>query len=408
MKRSSRFASTSLLVALGSIVALGAQALLGLAMLRFFTPHAAGGFAVIAQMGFFWVILSLSQGHLQLLADAHRPAGETLRTVLRSSLWRWLCLLPLVGLAAWLSDMAAPVIAVSWAALLALLQLTWYLAQPWVLRTATPAAAAMVRAAPPVVALVLTVTAARAWPADSPHGLLVAAACGYGVGALWLLSAGRPPSDSSLLSSTETPAVAQADSRSAGLRLAHTATDAVVGAALLLVWQRLYGLTDASYLAMLQRLLGFIPVIVHTAWTQVLLAHVQRARWRSLAIGTAGAAAVSLSGWMGSLVLDKTTLAVNWLGMGAYILPVVLWQASTCLSAALSHRPFQHERENQLSWLAIGLQCLQVIVLTAPFWTPWNWTTQSHLWWLAGTSAAGQLALTAWMMALPLRRTRHH
>ena len=82
-----------------------------------------------------------------------------------------------------------PFTVMGWAALLALLQLAWYLAQPWTLRTASPLSAALVRAGPPVVALVLTVTAARAWPAESPHGLLLAAACGYAVGALWLRSA---------------------------------------------------------------------------------------------------------------------------------------------------------------------------------------------------------------------------
>jgi hypothetical protein len=126
---------------------------------------------------------------LQFLADAHHPPDAALRAVLRSSLWRWLGLAPLVALAVWWSAMATPFTVMGWAALLALLQLAWYLAQPWTLRTASPLSAALVRAAPPVVALLLTVTVARAWPAESPHGLLLAAACGYAVGALWLRSA---------------------------------------------------------------------------------------------------------------------------------------------------------------------------------------------------------------------------
>ena len=41
-------------MALGSMVSLAAQALVGVAMLHFFTPQAAGGFAITAQVAFFW------------------------------------------------------------------------------------------------------------------------------------------------------------------------------------------------------------------------------------------------------------------------------------------------------------------------------------------------------------------
>lgn len=403
MSQPSRFASTSVIMALGSMVSLGAQAMLGVAMLHFFTPQAAGGFAIIAQVAFFWASLSLAQGPLQFLADAHRPPNAAMRAVLRSSLWRWLVLLPWVALAVWWSAMAVPLTVMGWAAVLALLQLGWYLAQPWALRTASPASAAVVRAAPPLVALLLTATAARTWPADSPIGLLLAAACGYAVGALWLWSARHPAAEAHTLhhcNAAEPSTTAQADRRSTSLRLAHTAVDAIAGTALLLVWQRLHGLADASYLAMLLRLLGFIPAVVHTAWAQVLLARVQTARWQSLAVGTAAGVAAALAGWVGTVVLDFTSLATAWRGMHSYILPLVLWQGSACISAALSHRPFQYAKERQYSWFAMGLQALQLIVLAAPAWLPWGWTTEAHLWWLAGTSAVGLLALAMWMLAL--------
>ena len=68
---------TSLLLALASLGALGAQALLGLALVRFFSPEAAGRFAVVAQIAFFWITLALAQAPLQFLADAQRPqAGQ--------------------------------------------------------------------------------------------------------------------------------------------------------------------------------------------------------------------------------------------------------------------------------------------------------------------------------------------
>lgn len=406
MKQPSRFASTSAIMALGSMVSLGAQAVLGIAMLHFFTPQAAGGFAVIAQVAFFWVSLSLAQGPLQFLADAQRPPHAAMRAVLRASLWRWAGLLPVVVLAVWWSAMATPLAVLAWAAVLALLQLAWYLAQPWALRTAPPVSAALVRAAPPTVALLLTITAARALPADSPHGLLLAAACGYAVGALWLRHAlqpeSEPPAAPNREATTRVPNT-QADGRSASLRLAHTAVDAIAATALLLVWQRLHGLADASYLAMLLRLLGFIPAVVHTAWAQVLLARVQTARWQSLAVGAAAGAAAALAGWAGAVVLDATSLATAWRGMHSYILPLVLWQGSACISAALSHRPFQCAQERQYSWFAMGLQILQLIILALPIWLPGLWNTERHLWWLAGTSAAGLLALAAWMLALRQR-----
>ena len=65
---------TSLLLALASLGALGAQALLGLALVRFFSPEVAGRFAVVAQIAFFWITLALAQAPLQFLADAQRPA----------------------------------------------------------------------------------------------------------------------------------------------------------------------------------------------------------------------------------------------------------------------------------------------------------------------------------------------
>ena len=53
MKQPYRFASTSVIMALGSMVSLAAQALVGVAMLHFFTPQAAGGFAIPAQVAIF-------------------------------------------------------------------------------------------------------------------------------------------------------------------------------------------------------------------------------------------------------------------------------------------------------------------------------------------------------------------
>ncbi len=370
-----------------SLTALAAQALLGAAMLRFFSPAAAGHFAVVAQVAFFWVSLALAQSPLQFLADAHLPPRQALRAALRASLLRWLLLLPLVAAAVWWSDPEQPLATVlAWAALLALLQMGWYLAQPWALRTASPASAAGARAAPPLLALALAAWFGMRWNADNATGLLAAAAGGYALGTLWLLHGSHidhPPAS----------ATGQADGRSALLRMAHTVMDAVAGVALVLAWQRQHGAAEASYLAVLLRLFGFLPAIVHAAWAQVLLAQAQPSRLKSLGVGLAAALLTGLIGWVGAAMLQSTPIARSWQGLQPYILPMVLWQGSACIFAALSHRPFQQGQARRYSLLTMGFNTLQLAVLLAPL----GWAPQVHLWWLAGLCATGLLALSAWM-----------
>lgn len=378
---------TSLLMAGASLIALIAQALMGAAMLHFFTPTAAGHFAVVAQVAFFWVTLALAQSPLQFLADAHLPPQRALRAALRASLLRWILLLPLVAAALWWSSPVLPLTTVvAWAGLLALLQMGWYLAQPWVLRTASPMSAACVRTAPPLLALALAAGLGMRGNADNATGLLAAAACGYAVGALWLLHGSRtdhPPQS----------AARQSDGRSALLRMAHAVMDAVAGVALVLAWQRQHGTADASYLAVLLRLFGLMPAIVHAAWSQVLLAQARPSRLKSLGVGMGAALVTGLIGLGSAAVLQTTLLAPTWQGLLPYILPIMLWQGSACIFAALSHRPFQQGLARRYSLLTIGFNIMQIMVLLAPM----GWTPQVHLWWLAGLCTTGLLMLSAWM-----------
>lgn len=383
-------------LALASLVSLGAQALMGVAMLHFFSPEATGRFAVIAQVAFFWVTLALAQGPLTFLADARQPPAQALRAVLRASLARWGLLLPLVGAAVWFGAMAQPLAVLGWAALLALLQMLWYLAQPWALRTAAPTSAALARALPPLLALALAAGWSALHGGDGASGLLMAAAGGYALGALWLL----PAQGHAHPAPAAAQAPRQADRRSTWLRMAHTVMDAVTGTALLLVWQRLHGVAEASYLAVLLRLLGFMPTIVHAAWAQVLLARRETARARSLAIGLGAALATGLVGLAGAALLDMGLLAEGWRGLRPYLLPLVLWQGSACLFAALSHRPFQQGRERRYSYLAIAFDALQLLVLALPLLGAAAWPPALHLWWLAGVSSAGLLALSLWMAGI--------
>lgn len=408
---------TSALLALGSAVALAAQALLGLAMLRWFVPEAAGRFAVVAQVAFFWMTLALAQSPLTFLADTCRPPVQALRAALGTSALRWLALAPVVTLALYAALPEPPGLTLIWAAGLSLGQMLWYLAQPWALRTATARSAAAVRAAPALWALGAAIVLAPRWP--DAHALLWAAASGYALGALWLVPALRPevkrphsPLPSPLHSPHPQHSPRQGDDRSTALRLAHTLVDAVTGAALLLVWQRLHGMAHTSYLAVLLRLLGFMPTLVHAAWAQVLLARAHRPAhpMASLAVGLGAALLTALGGALGAALIAYSPWASAWHGLTAYIVPLVLWQGGACVFAALSYRPFQTGQARRYTYAAIAVQMLQLAVLCWPLvqepsWGLWDgplWSAQQHLWYLASTCGLGLLLLGGWMYRLKM------
>lgn len=376
----------SVALALGSAVSLAAQALFSLLMLRAFSPEAVGGFAVIAQLAFFWMTLALAQSPLRLLADANVPLAQARRQALQGTGVRLLVLLPVACLAAFLAG-APLVTSMGWAALLALLQAGWYIAQPFALRSSQPASAAAARALPPLCALAAAAVGAWWMPGAGAAVLLASAAVGYAAGCLWLFQPGADlaaPADSR-------PLPEQGDSRSTLLRLVHTAADAATGAALLLVWQRAHGTAEAGLLAVLLRLLGMMPVVVHTAWAQVLLA--QGRRWHASPLWAAGAGAgmTAALGAAFAMLLAQGWLP-EWQAALPYVLPIALWQAAACMHAACSHLPFQHGRASAFSYAAIGFAAVQWLALSLPAVA--GATAQAHAWWLSATSAAGLLVWT--------------
>jgi hypothetical protein len=390
----------SLPIALASAVSLGAQVLFTLVMLRLFAPQAVGEFSVISQIAFFWMTLALAQSPLKLLADVHRPAVQALRLALRGSLLRWVLLLPLAWLDVQISGLAQTAQVLGWAALLALLQLGWYLAQPLTLRTASTRSTAWGRALPPVVALAVAGVVGTVWPQAASTSLLLAAASGYAVGALWLLQAYHDDAPRAAASVEAAPVATQADSRSALLRLAHTSADALTGLALGLVWLRSYGAAEVGYLTALLRILVFVPTMIHTAWAQVLLAQGARRHTSPLWIALGGAIATASLGMIAVLAAQLQWLPAKWAGLASYAGPLVLWQASACLLAACSHLPFQKGRASVFSLAAIGFDALQLVVLCAPLVIDHAVDATTHAWWLGGVSAAGLLALSAMLMRL--------
>ncbi len=389
----------SLPIALASAVSLGAQVLFSLVMLRLFAPHAVGEFSVISQIAFFWMTLALAQSPLKLLADVHRPAAQALRAALHGSLLRWVLLLPLAWLGVYMSALEQAFQLLGWAALLALLQLGWYLAQPLTLRAGSTRSTGLGRALPPSVALVVAGSLGTAWPNSGSTNLLLAAASGYAVGALWLMQAYNSP-DAAAVKADTARVPTQADDRSALLRVVHTGADALTGVALVLVWQRSHGATEAGYLAVLLRVLGFVPTMIHAAWAQVLLAQGTRRHVSPLWIALGGAVATAALGLICVFALQMQWLAASWTGLAPYVLPLVLWQSAACLLAACSHLPFQRRRARAFSLAAIGFDALQLTVLCAPLALGLALDPTAHAWWVCAASAVGLLALSAMLLRL--------
>lgn len=384
----------SLPIALASAVSLGAQVLFSLLMLRLFTPQAVGEFAVISQIAFFWMTLALAQSPLKLLADAHVPPVQALRSALRASLLRLAWLLPLIWLGVLTSSVDQTWQALGWAFLLAVLQLGWYLAQPFTLRLASVRSTAMVRALPPLFALLAAGVLARLMPEAGSTSLLLAAAAGYAAGAAWLIPARKVTLSNTAESTGLSVSSTQADNRSASLRLIHTAADALIGTAIILLWQRSHGAAEAGYLAVLLRVLGFVPTLIHAAWAQVLLAQGQRRQISPLWIGLGGVVLTGVLGLAGVLALHMHWFNASWLGLTPILLPIVLWQAGACMLAACSHLPFQQGRASNFSYAAISFDAMQLLVLCAPLVLGLSLDAETHAWWLSGASSLGLLALT--------------
>lgn len=388
-------------IAAASIVSLGAQALFSLLLLRLFTPTAVGEFSVISQVAFFWTTLALAQSQLSMVADIHLSPTQALRAALRGSLLRLGLLLPLAWAALAVSWPAHKGQALGWAFLLALPQLGWALAQSFTLRSASGPSIALGRAVPPVVALAVAALLGSWLPEASASDLMLASALAYATGALWLLPARQPSAQPrGHAEPPPAPFPDQRDDRATALRLAHTAADALTGTAILLVWQRSHGAAEAGHLAVLLRVLGFVPAVIHTAWAQALLAQGVQRQEHPIKAGLTGVAVSIALGLACALAIQHQWLQPSWAGLLPYLPPLVLWQASACLLAAYSHLPFQRGRACDFSRASMAFDGVQLLVLCAPLALTWQVSAAAHATWLGGVSATGLIALTMWLARL--------
>ena len=395
--------NTSRVVALSSAVAFATQVAFALLMLRLFSPQEVGEFSVISQIGFFWMTLALAQAPLGMLANQHLTAHTAAQHAWRASTSRGLALLPAAALALWFSQLNLwP--ALLWALLLAFCQMGWMLAQSFTLRMGSAWQQAAVRVLPPATAAATALTAAvlgvsLGWSGPT---LLLSALLGYVVGAAWLVPALRVHDAHVHSAAPIAPATAntqQSDPRSAALRMAHTLVDALLATAIILVWQRMYGAEETGWMSALLRVLGFLPAVVHMAWAQVALAkghHNANPWW----LGLGAFACVIALGLSCALALHQEWLDARWAGVWPYIAPLVVWQGTACLSAALSHRPFQTQAANAYSWACMALGVVQAGVLLAPMGLAQPMNAAQHMATFAWVSSLGLLGLTAWMARL--------
>lgn len=389
-----RLPAASTPVAIASAASLAMQLLLGVLLLHAFSPAAVGDYAVIGQVAFYWTSLALAQGQFRLLADHERTPRAALKQNLLASTARWAVLLPVGWLAIRWSDAALPG-ALAWATVLALVQVGWGLAQPFTLRAGRGRSIVSVRIVPPALTLSIIVLVMVFWRDAGAHALLLAAAIGYAAGCAWLFTATDDGSRDG--SAAHGRPGAQGDDRSQGLRLLHTAADAIVGTAVLLVWRRTYGAVEAGYLAVLLRILGFVPAVIHAAWAQVLLAVGSHRHRASLVAAICGIAVTSLLGLACSVALWLGWIGPSWKGVAPYLAPVVCWQASACVLAAFSHLPFQRQRATGFSILSIGYDLVQIAVLGLPVLLALQWSPSTHIATVGYGSSFALVGMSVWL-----------
>ena len=392
--------------ALGSVISLAAQAAMALFLLGLFEPQAVGIFSVVAQIAFGWATLALAQSPVSLLANQHLPALPAARQAWRRSLDRWLWLAPAAAAAVWWaspvdsSGLASGswVALLAWTAGIALVQLSWLLAQSLTLRLQAPLSIAAVRMLPPLLAAALAGFFAFGVNWRSSHALTTAAWIGYAAGALWLLPALRLQHASS---PAITAAVSPGDARSERLKFIHTLSDVVVATAMAAHWTAVYGAEQAGYLLILLRVTGFVPALVSTAWAHVVLSRPDGQRPSSALAAMAGAISVATAGTGVALILQAGWLQPQWQGLKDYLWPVVLWQVAASVMAAVSHRPFQHGSAVRYTQQCLAMNAVQVLLLVLP--SLLGWSMHSHLWVLAGFLCIALLLQALW--AAQLRQT---
>lgn len=398
MKWLQRLPAATAPAALGSLVALGAQGLLVLFLLGLFEPGAVGVFLVISQVAFFWCTVALAQSPLSLLANRKLPPLAAARQAWTGSLQRLLLLLPLALAAVWWMQRHTAAVEELlslglWVVVIALPQMGWYLALSLAMRTQGAWSIATVRAAPPVLALLLACMLALGYNRLGASSLLVAALAGYGVGALWLwpLWGARDRQAADQAPPRQAPAVE--DPRSTRLKFLHTLSDLSAMTFLAVQWKSLYGASEAGHLMILLRLMGYFPALVQMAWSQAILSRDEQHRPWNAAIAALASGALAAVGGALLLGIAQGWLSGAWQGLTHYLLPVALWQAASCFASAYAHVPFARGLARRHSQLSIAFNA---VFIAATAW-PWTADPHQHILALGLLAAAFLLGISVWL-----------
>jgi len=391
-----RLPSSTLFAALGSVVSLGAQALMAVFLLKLFDATAVGRFSVVSQIAFGWATLALAQSPLSLLANRHTNGHKAAAQAWQQSAWRMLWLSPWALLALWWSQSHSTAHAgdwrtlVPWAMAIAVLQMSWLLAQSLTLRMQATASVAWVRLLPPVLAALIAWLGAAALGQTDSHTLLLSALLGYGAGALWMLPALRHD-DATTDTPTDAPRQSNpGDARSTRLKLLHTLSDVAVSAFLAVQWQALYGTAEAGMLLVLLRVFGFVPGLVHSAWAQVAMGHGQAERRTSFTLAMLACAVIACIAALIALALSWGWLQASWQGLAAYLWPLALWQMAASTMAAHAHLPFAHGRAVLFSRQCMAINLALLVLLCLPLL--WPMPAHQHLLLVSGFMTLALLA----------------
>jgi hypothetical protein len=156
------------------------------------------------------------------------------------------------------------------------------------------------------------------------------------------------------------------DDRTDIVRIAHTVADSVIGVAFIVSWQLLFGVEETGCMAALLRLLGFVPAVINTAWIQVNLAKTIYIDHNSKYIAIGGLIIIVLLGSFCALAIEYEWLGKKWGGIINYILPMIIWQGSTCIATANMHKIYSTGKIHIYSKLCICLTCIQSVILLVP------------------------------------------
>ncbi len=400
------FRRKSQTLAFANIFAFGIQAIFALFMLHLFSPLEIGEFSVISQISAFWMVVALAQTPWRMLANKSASASQAAIKSWTGSLYRALLLYPVIFIALYFCELTFwP--SILWASLITFFQITWLLTQSYTLQSGTESQQAMVRTLPPLSALTISVFGAYLRDEFGWNGptLIVSAIIGYAIGAIWFIRVFTNGKIKEKIYIEDNLSTANADNRSAILRMLHSFTDALLITLIAATWHRLYGPIETGLMMATLRVLSFLPVLVWSAWTQILITRpAENSNIKILffninpwSIGAISTACILMIGMTCAFAVNKQILNTNWQGILPYIIPLSIWQATTCFSAAFSHRPFQTQKSTLYSWICISLNIIQTITLITPFAADFPLGKLNHIYLFCGIASLSAISLTAWL-----------